>query len=109
MAIGTSKIGVLGGGVDAGSTTFNASGTFSVPPGVTKVYITGKGGAGNPGNSGTSGNTGTSGNDGAGGAGGNGSWRAPFGTPNRVSVTDFSAPGSKGGAGGGGASFYPVS
>ena len=71
MPIGTSKIGVLGAGtVPGGCQTFNASGTFSVPPGVSKVNITGKGGTGNPGNAGNAGNSGNSGNGGAAGAGG---------------------------------------
>lgn len=68
MPIGSSKVGVLGAGLVAGGTvTFNASGTFSVPPGVRSVNITGKGGAGNPG---TAGNPGNPGNPGTGGAGG---------------------------------------
>lgn len=67
MPIGTSKIGVLGAGVVPGGTeTFNAPGTFSVPPGVSKVNITGKGGTGNPGNAGGSGNDGTGGYGGTG-------------------------------------------
>ena len=71
MPIGTSKLGVLGAGlVPGGSVTFNASGTFSVPPGVKKVSITGKGGTGNPGNAGNPGNPGQSGSGGAGGGGG---------------------------------------
>jgi hypothetical protein len=51
MPIGTSKVGALGGLVPGGTETFNASGTFSVPPGVKKVSITGTGGTGNPGQS----------------------------------------------------------
>ena len=70
MPIGTSKLGVLGAGVvPGGSETFNAPGTFTVPPGVSRVNITGKGGTGNPGNAG---NAGTSGNPGKGGSGGGG-------------------------------------
>lgn len=68
MAIGSSKIGVLGGGgVPAGSQTFNASGTFTVPSGVSKVNITGVGGSGNAGNPGNSGNPGHGGGGGGGG------------------------------------------
>jgi hypothetical protein len=59
MPIGSSKIGVLGAGlVPGGTETFNAPGTFSIPPGVKKVSITGVGGVGNPGTSGTAGNAG---------------------------------------------------
>jgi hypothetical protein len=48
MAIGTSKIGVLGASiVPGGSETFNASGTFISPAGVTRINLSGKGGAGN--------------------------------------------------------------
>jgi len=70
MPIGTSKVGALGGLVPGGTETFNAPGNFSVPPGVKKVSITGKGGSGNPGNAGNSGNAGNLGTGGAGGAGG---------------------------------------
>jgi hypothetical protein len=38
MPIGSSKLGVLGAGlVPGGTETFNAPGTFSIPPGVKKV------------------------------------------------------------------------
>lgn len=71
MPIGSAKIGVLGAGlVPGGTTTFNASGTFTVPPGVKKVNITGKGGTGNPGNPGNPGNAGNQGTGGGGGGGG---------------------------------------
>lgn len=71
MPIGTSRIGVLGAGtVPGGSCTFNAPGTFKVPPGVKNVSITGKGGSGNPGNAGNSGNSGNPGSGGGGGGGG---------------------------------------
>lgn len=71
MPIGSAKIGVLGAGlVPGGSQTFNASGTFTVPPGVKKVNITGKGGTGNPGNAGNAGNPGNPGTGGAGGGAG---------------------------------------
>jgi hypothetical protein len=70
MAIGTSKIGVLGGGgIPAGSQTFNSPGTFSAPVGLSKVTISGRGGSGNSGNAGASGNSGNPGNGGAGGGG----------------------------------------
>jgi len=71
MPIGTSKVGALGGLVPGGTETFNAPGTFSVPPGVKKVSITGKGGTGNPGNPGNPGNAGNAGGGGGGGGGGN--------------------------------------
>jgi hypothetical protein len=68
MPIGSSKLGVLGAGlVPGGSVTFNASGTWAVPPGVKKVSVTGVGGTGNPG---VAGNAGTPGNPGTGGGGG---------------------------------------
>lgn len=68
MAIGTSKL-ILGGKaiVPAGSQTFNTSGTFTVPLGVTKVNITGVGGTGSAGNAGSSGNPGTGAPGGSGG------------------------------------------
>jgi hypothetical protein len=72
MPIGSSKIGVLGAGlVPGGSVTFNASGTWPIPPGVKKVSITGVGGTGNPGVAGNSGNAGNLGMVAGGGAGGN--------------------------------------
>jgi hypothetical protein len=71
MPIGSSKLGVLGAGlVPGGTETFNAPGTFSIPPGVKKVSITGIGGTGNPGTSGTGGNSGNLGVGGGGGGGG---------------------------------------
>ena len=70
MPIGTSKVGALGGLVPGGTETFNASGTFCVPPGVKAVSITGAGSPGNPGNSGTAGNPGNPGNGGGAGGGG---------------------------------------
>jgi hypothetical protein len=72
MPIGSSKIGVLGGLAPGGSETFNAPGTFSIPPGIRKVSITGRGGTGNPGNAGNPGNPGNPGSGGAGGSGGYG-------------------------------------
>jgi hypothetical protein len=69
MPIGASKVGVLGAGlVPGGTETFNAPGTFSIPPGVKKVSITGRGGTGNPGNAGNQGNPGNPGSGGGGGA-----------------------------------------
>jgi hypothetical protein len=51
MPIGASKVGVLGAGlVPGGTETFNAPGTFSIPPGVKKVSITGIGWNGKSGN-----------------------------------------------------------
>ena len=59
MPIGTSKVGVLGGGVaPGGSETFNSSGTFCAPPGISVVNLSGTGGAGGaggPGNAGVAG------------------------------------------------------
>ena len=73
MPIGAAKLGVLGAGlVPGGTETFNAPGTFSIPPGVKKVSVTGKGGTGNPGNAGNAGNAGTLGFGGTGGGGGGG-------------------------------------
>ena len=70
MPIGTSKVGALGGLVPGGTETFNAPGTFSIPPGVKNVSITGVGGTGNPGNPGNAGNAGGIGGSGGGGGGG---------------------------------------
>ena len=68
MPIGTSKSGLLGAGVvPGGSETFNSSGTFTAPAGVTTVNLSGYGA---PGNAGASGNAGSPGAGGAGGAGG---------------------------------------
>jgi hypothetical protein len=72
MPIGTSKVGALGGLVPGGTETFNASGTFCVPPGVKKVSVTGAGGTGNPGNPGNTGNPGVFGTGAGAGAGGGG-------------------------------------
>jgi hypothetical protein len=71
MPIGSAKIGVLGAGlVPGGTVTFNATGTFTVPPGVKKVNITGRGGTGTPGNAGNAGSPGNIGYGGMGGLGG---------------------------------------
>jgi len=72
MPIGASKVGALGGLVPGGSVTFNASGTWDVPPGVKIVSVTGKGATGNPGIAGNPGNPGNPGSGGAGGGGGSG-------------------------------------
>jgi hypothetical protein len=78
MPIGSSKIGVLGAGlVPGGTETFNAPGTFSIPPGVKKVSITGKGGTGNPGVAGNPGNPGNPANGGGGGGGAETNFIAP--------------------------------
>jgi hypothetical protein len=70
MPIGSAKIGVLGAGlVPGGTVTFNATGTFTVPPGVKKVSITGRGGTGSPGNAGNAGNPGNIGYGAMGGQG----------------------------------------
>jgi hypothetical protein len=72
MPIGASKLGVLGAGlVPGGSVTFNSSGDWTIPPGVKKVSITGRGGTGNPGNAGNPGNPGNPGTGGGGGSGNN--------------------------------------
>jgi hypothetical protein len=105
MPIGSSKLGVLGAGlVPGGTETFNAPGTFSIPPGVKKVSITGIGGTGNPGTSGTAGNAGNPGT-GAGGGGGGGRFFAPLPntTANVVCPANRGEWGAGGGGGGGGA------
>ncbi len=99
MPIGTGKGNLFGGGVsiEAGSQTFNSPGTFTVPPGLTTVSITGRGGSGNDG---TPGGAGPSGAGGAGGTGG----LATFPTYNPVQYfappNYYSSPGKSGGAGG---------
>lgn len=68
MPIGTSKLSLGGKAIVlAGSQTFNTSGTFSAPIGLTKVSITGTGGTGNSGNPGNAGNAGAGGSGGGGG------------------------------------------
>ena len=73
MPIGTSKAGLLGGGVvPGGSQVFNSSGTFVVPAGVTLISsVSGSGTAGNSGNAGSVGGLGAGGSGGAGGNAGN--------------------------------------
>mgnify|MGYP003352580578 CR=1 FL=1 len=65
----------------AGSSTFNASSTFTVPFGVRSVSISGFGGKGNSGNSGNPGTAGNAGNPG--GAGGGGGAKASAGSAGR--------------------------
>jgi len=99
MPIGTGKGSLFGGGVsvEAGSQTFNSPGTFTVPPGLTKVSICGRGGSGN---SGTSGGDGPSGAGGSGGHGGALTF-TPCGTPGYFPAANTATkPGSSGGAGG---------
>ena len=83
MPAGTPKVALFGGKsiVPGGSQTFNAPGTFTVPVGVTKVSITGKGGAGNAGGIGNGGGCGF----GAGGAGGGALVTIPLSGPGTVS------------------------
>lgn len=98
MPIGSSKIGVLGAGlVSGGSVTFNAPGTYSIPPGVKKVNITGRGGTGNPGGAGNAGNAGTFGTGGAGGGGGGGFQGAPPPLPLFNFTAAARTPGTPGG------------
>ncbi|MDC1355590.1 hypothetical protein N8205_01965, partial [Flavobacteriaceae bacterium] len=86
MPIGTSKTGIMGAGITpGGSETFNSTGTFCVPSGITKVNLSGYGGVGGAGGDG---------NPGGPGAGGNG------GTPPCVSVgRTYSQPSRQGGLG----------
>ena len=112
MPIGSSKLGVLGAGlVPGGTETFNASGTWDVPPGVKTVSITGVGGTGNPGNCGTAGNPGNPGT-GAGGGGGGGACSGPNCSPNVNPITKGGGAGGSaapgGGTGGAGGTGNPV-
>ena len=68
MAAGTPKIARLGGIAltPGGTQTFNASGTFTAPVGITKVNLNMRGGSGNPGNPGNPGCPGGGGNGGFG-------------------------------------------
>ena len=93
MAIGASKIGVLGGKAltPGGSQTFNSPGTFSVPKGISIVKAVGYGGAGNAGNGAYGGVAG-----GAGGGGG-GSGSIYLNNPIGAICCQF---GKQGGAGG---------
>lgn len=112
MPAGTPKVSLFGGIsiVPGGNQTFNSPGTFTVPVGVTKINLSGKGAAGNAGNPGNPGNSGTAGNPGLGGGGGGGGGsrvkiNANFNCQGIIfnSPCVCSHPG-KGGAGGGGAS-----
>ena len=72
MAIGSSKIGVLGGKaiVPGGTQTFNSTSVFTSPVGVTKINVTGKGATGVGGAGGPGGSAGNAGGGGGGGGGG---------------------------------------
>jgi hypothetical protein len=72
MPAGTPKVNIFGGKkiVPGGTQTFNTTGTFTVPTGVKKVNITGRGGSGNPGNPGNSSPGSPAGANGGGGGGG---------------------------------------
>jgi hypothetical protein len=102
MPIGASKVGALGGLVPGGTETFNAPGTFSIPPGVKIVSITGVGGTGNPGNSGTAGSSGNPGTGGGGGSGGAAICTNRCPTP-PLHTAKAGGAGGSGGAGAGGA------
>ena len=68
MPAGTPKVALFGRAlVPGGCQTFNSPGTFTVPVGVSKINLVGKGATGN---SGASGNAGNPGGGGAGGLGG---------------------------------------
>lgn len=71
MPAGTPKVALFGGKaiVPGGTQTFNSPGTFTVPVGVSRINITGRGGSGNPGNSSNAGNPGSGGVGGVGGTG----------------------------------------
>jgi hypothetical protein len=78
MAIGSGKVGVMGGRipVPAGSETFNSPGTFTALD-IQTVTVTGRGGYGSGGSAGNPGNAGNpapgyTGNPGGGGGGGGG-------------------------------------
>ena len=92
MPTGTTKVTIMGGAVltPGGTQTFNTSGTWTAPVGITTVNLTGKGGAGNAGNAGNGGGGGSGGGGGGGGPGGPG--------------VHSSALGGTGGGGGGGGS-----
>lgn len=79
MPIGTGKVGLFGGvsiAIEAGSETFNAPGTFTVPADLKIVSLSGNGSAGNPGNAGSDGG------DGIGGSGGSAPVMPTFLVPN---------------------------
>ena len=102
MAIGSSKIGILGGIsiVPGGVQVFNSSGTFTVPAGVTKLNIKGTGGTGGAGNGGGAGGTGSSGFAGGGGGGGGGNARMCYDQENNFfSYKGTGSPGNAGSAG----------
>lgn len=110
MAIGSSKIGVLGGKaiVPGGCVTFNSPGTFPVPVGINIVNLSGRGGAGNPGGNGNPGNIGPPAATAGGGGGGGG------GASKQICICNNtvyqSVPGAPGGnsPGGGPGDLAPV-
>ena len=75
MPTGTTKVTIMGGAVltPGGTQTFNTSGTWTAPVGITTVNLTGKGGAGNAGNAGNGGGGGSGGGGGGSGSGNPGS------------------------------------
>ena len=84
MPIGTGKVGLFGGiAIEAGSETFNAPGTFTVPADLKTVYMSGNGSTAN------AGNPGNPGGDGIGGDGGDAAFfPATYISPNAVSRTE---------------------
>ena len=90
MPIGTSKIGLMGAGIaPGGSETFNSTGTFCAPPGISLVNVTGLGGEGGDGG------TGNAGGPGVGGSGGNSPSRTGpgYGQPGLAGGSGFIGPG----------------
>lgn len=85
MPIGTGKVGLFGGGfgIEAGSETFNAPGTFTVPEALKVVTLSGNGSTGN------AGNPGNPGGDGIGGAGGPGGVIPTYYTPSTFGSQTF--------------------
>ena len=76
MPIGTGKVGLFGGiAIEAGSATFNAPGTFTVPAALKTVSLSGNGSTGN------AGNPGNPGGDGIGGDGGDAHFMPSFYLP----------------------------
>lgn len=76
MPIGTGKVGLFGGiAIEAGSETFNAPGTFTVPADLKTVYMSGNGSTAN------AGNPGNPGGDGIGGDGGDAHFMPSFYLP----------------------------
>ena len=112
MPIGSSKVGVMGAGLTpGGSETFNTSGTFVVPTGISEVSVTGLGGTGNPGSPGNPGVYGSGGSGGYAVSGGGAGAGAPrvdgnsgtAGNPGTASTAlGLTFPGGSGGSGGSG-------